>query len=62
MVGRVGRDDLLALHANLDEVAHGGLTPRGRLEAVRRMGPSFGFLRRTLPNHADSAFAAVFLK
>ena len=60
--GRIQVAEALALHADLDEIANGGLGSASRLLAARRAATSFGFLANAVPSQEDCAYAHVYLR
>ena len=59
---RLERDDALALHADVDELCHGGLDPARQLALVKRISASYHFLAVSSPFHGESAYAYTFLR
>jgi hypothetical protein len=59
---RLQRDDALALHADMDELCHGGLDPARQLALVKRVTLSYHFLAISAPSHGESAYPYTFLR
>ena len=59
---RLERSEVLALHADLDELCNGGLDPPRQLDLVKRVAVSYRFLALSPPSHGESAYAHTFLR